>query len=82
MRQEVSILSAVSGFSLEMTDFMTLLHGRNDVPDDAVDNRRQCDKRRKRSGPLKQGLENPPSEGGVMRQEARFFLRGAVSVLK
>jgi len=61
-----------------MMDLMALLHGRNDVLDDAVDNGKQCEKRSERSGRLKQGLGNPPSEGAVMREEARFSLRGAV----
>ena len=63
MRQEVSIISAGSGFSPEMMDFMTFLNGRNEVLDDAWTIENNVEKRRERSGSIKQGLENPPCDG-------------------
>ena len=61
---------------------MTIRHSTNNVLDAAVDDHEWWEQDRRAVRALKQGLGNPPSAGRVMREEARFFLRGAVSVLK
>ena len=82
MREKLTILCLGSGLSAVVMDLMTVRHSRNGDLDDAEGKRKHSKKNERALRALKQGLGNPPSEGGVMREEARFFLRGAVSVLK
>ena len=55
---------------------MTVRHSNNDVLDDAVHDRKPYEQDRRAVRALKQGLGNPPSEGGVFREESLLLSSG------
>ena len=78
MREEGSILSSGCRFSAEMMDLMTIRHSNNDVLDDAKENRKRCEKKKRAVRALKQGLGNPPSAGQVPKNHSFEFVNSAV----